>query len=163
MGHRRPLVALLTAALTLAAAAPALADATVFVGTDTTPSSRLATGVALGLSLVVVGMEFEYAAVSDDTTKGAPSLKTGMFNGFLQTPTPLAGFQPYFTVGGGVYRETLESVHEETGFGSNIGGGVKVNLAGPLRLRVDYRVFSLGSGALYSPAHRFYVGLNLKF
>jgi len=30
-------------------------------------------------------------------------------------------------------------------------------------LRVDYRVFKLGSGALYSPAHRVYVGLNLTF
>jgi hypothetical protein len=44
----------------------------------------------------------------------------------------------------------------------NTGGGVKVSLAGPLRLRVDYRVFKLGSGALYSPAHRIYAGLNLK-
>ena len=43
------------------------------------------------------------------------------------------------------------------------GGGVKVNLIGPLRLRVDYRIFKLGSGALHSPAHRFYAGLNLKF
>ena len=41
--------------------------------------------------------------------------------------------------------------------------GVKMSLAGPLRLRVDYRVFKLGSGALYSPAHRIYAGLNLKF
>ena len=29
-------------------------------------------------------------------------------------------------------------------------------------MRVDYRVFKLGSGALHSPAHRFYAGLNLK-
>ena len=39
---------------------------------------------------------------------------------------------------------------------------MKVKLAGPIRLRVDYRVFKLGSGALYSPAHRIYAGLNLK-
>jgi hypothetical protein len=38
-----------------------------------------------------------------------------------------------------------------------------VNLIGPLRLRVDYRVFKLGSSALNSPAHRLYAGLNLKF
>jgi hypothetical protein len=36
-------------------------------------------------------------------------------------------------------------------------------LIGPVRLRVDYRVFRLGSGALHSPAHRIYAGLNLKF
>jgi hypothetical protein len=27
---------------------------------------------------------------------------------------------------------------------------------------VDYRIFKLGSGALNSPSHRFYAGLNLK-
>ena len=41
--------------------------------------------------------------------------------------------------------------------------GVKVSLAGPFRLRVDYRIFKLGSGALNSPTHRVYAGLNLKF
>ena len=80
----------------------------------------------------------------------------------LQTPVPIFGFQPYFTTGGGVYRETL-GAREQTGFAPNTGGGVKISLAGPLRLRVDYRVFKLGSGALYSPAHRVYAGLNLKF
>jgi hypothetical protein len=38
-----------------------------------------------------------------------------------------------------------------------------VNLIGPIRLRIDYRVFKLGDGALYTPAHRIYAGLNLKF
>ena len=38
-----------------------------------------------------------------------------------------------------------------------------MSLIGPLRLRVDYRVFRLGDDALYSPAHRLYMGLNLKF
>jgi len=72
------------------------------------------------------------------------------------------GFQPYFTTGGGVYNETL-GAHDETGIAVNTGGGVKVSLAGPVRLRVDYRVFKLGSGALYSPSHRIYAGVNLKF
>ena len=43
------------------------------------------------------------------------------------------------------------------------GPDARVGLAGPVRLRVDYRVFKLGSGALYSPAHRIYAGLNLAF
>jgi hypothetical protein len=30
-------------------------------------------------------------------------------------------------------------------------------------LQIDYRIFTLGSGALNSPAHRIYAGLNLKF
>jgi hypothetical protein len=45
----------------------------------------------------------------------------------------------------------------------NTGGGVKVALVGPVRLRLDYRVFKLAGGALNSPAHRVYAGLNLKF
>jgi hypothetical protein len=32
-----------------------------------------------------------------------------------------------------------------------------------VRLRLDYRVFKLWDGALDSPVHRVYVGLNLKF
>jgi hypothetical protein len=38
-----------------------------------------------------------------------------------------------------------------------------MSLIGPVRLRVDYRLFNLGSGALNSPAHRVYAGLNVKF
>ena len=52
---------------------------------------------------------------------------------------------------------------QDTSFLLNTGGGVKISLVGPLRLRVDYRVFKLGSDALYSPAHRIYLGVNLKF
>jgi len=51
----------------------------------------------------------------------------------------------------------------QRGLGYNTGGGVKIALVGPLRVRIDYRVFKLGGGALYSPAHRVYAGLNLKF
>ena len=43
------------------------------------------------------------------------------------------------------YHETLSTQpnNSQTNFGSNIGGGAKINLVGPLRLRVDYRVFNL--------------------
>jgi hypothetical protein len=85
-----------------------------------------------------------------------------MGNVLLQTPLPIFGFQPYFTTGGGIYRETLVA-HQQTGVGTNVGGGVKMSLAGPLRLRLDYRILRFGSGALHSPAHRFYAGLNLAF
>ncbi len=141
---------------------PAFADLTGFVGANTTPANRQTLGAALGFGFLIVGFEFEYAVTTDDLAAGAPSLKTGMANVLLQTPVPLAGFQPYFTVGAGLYNETLAD-HSDTSFGSNLGGGVKVSLVGPLALRVDYRVFKLGSGALYSPAHRVYAGLNLKF
>ncbi len=143
-------------------AAPAWADLTGFLGTNVTPQSRLAKGFAVGAGLLIVGFEFEYSKTSDDVAAGAPSLTTGMGNILLQTPGPLFGFQPYLTAGAGIYRETL-GTREDTSGGVNTGGGVKISLIGPLRLRLDYRVFKLGSGALYSPAHRIYAGLNLRF
>jgi opacity protein-like surface antigen len=152
----------LAAILLLLAAAPARADVTAFIGADTTPANRQVTGAAIGFGLLIIGVEIEYAYTTDDLTAGAPSLKTGMGNVLLQTPMSFFGIQPYFTTGGGIYREEL-GAHEDTGFGFNTGGGVKVTLAGPIRLRVDYRLLKLGSGALYSPAHRVYAGLNLKF
>ena len=140
---------------------PARADITAFIGANTTPANRQVRGGALGFGLLILGFEFEYAFTPDDLTATAPSLKTGMGNVILQTPVAFMGFQPYFTTGGGIYREEL-GARQDTGLGLNTGGGVKVSLAGPIRLRVDYRVFKLGSGALNSPAHRFYAGLNLK-
>jgi hypothetical protein len=142
-------------------AAPAFADLTAFIGANTTPANRQVRGAAAGIGLLVVGFEFEFANTTNDPTASAPSLTTGIGNVLFQTPVAFFGFQPYFTTGGGLYRETL-GTHQDTGFALNTGGGVKVELIGPVRLRVDYRVFKLGSGALNSPAHRFYVGLNLK-
>ena len=143
-------------------ATPASADITAFIGANTTPANRQVRGLAVSVGLIVVAFEFEYADTTDDPTALAPSLKTGSGNVLLQTPVAFFGFQPYFTTGGGLYRETL-GTHQDTGVAVNTGGGVKVSLIGPLRLRVDYRVFKLGSGALNSPAHRVYAGLNLKF
>jgi hypothetical protein len=155
-------IATMVVMLLAMAAPPAHADATAFLGANTTPSNRSVKGFAVGAGLLIVGFEFEYATTRDDVAATAPSLKTFMGDVLLQSPLPIFGFQPYFTTGAGLYRETL-GAHQETGAGTNVGGGVKMSLAGPLRLRVDYRVFKLGSGALNSPAHRIYAGLNLKF
>ncbi|MFN7980831.1 MAG: hypothetical protein U0Q11_03145 [Vicinamibacterales bacterium] len=148
--------------LLLLSVAPAWADGTIFIGTNTTPSNRSVRGGALGFGLLIVGFEFEYSSTTEDVKSGAPSLKVGSGNGLLQTPVAIFGFQPYVTAGGGIYRERLGS-STQTSVAPNVGGGVKINLAGPLRLRVDYRAFKLGSGARYSPSHRLYAGLNLKF
>src|SRR5262249_3574738 len=104
----------------------------------------------------------ECACREEEAGANAASLKTGTGNLMLQPPFMIFGFQPYFTTGGGFYSEQLGS-HSDVGFGVDTGGGVKVSLAGPLRLRVDYRLFRLGSGALNPTTHRIYAGLNLKF
>jgi opacity protein-like surface antigen len=141
----------------------ASADFTAFLGVNPTPSNRTLTGLSGGVGLLIVAFEFEYANTREDIDELAPGLKTYMFNGLLQTPFPIAGMQFYGTAGGGVFRERLGDL-TETNFGMNVGGGVKMNLAGPLRLRLDYRVFTLrGSDVRHSRPQRFYAGLNLKF
>ena len=152
-------------ALLLATASTARADLTGFLGVTTTPNNRAVKGFAIGAGMLIVGFEGEYADTSEDTVLGGPRLRTFMFNGLLQTPVPIAGFQFYGTLGGGVYNEALstQASGDETSFGSNIGGGAKINLAGPLRLRVDYRVFNLHGSPRHNPVQRWYAGINLKF
>ena len=151
--------------LTLALCRPATAsaDITAFFGVNPTPSNRVLTGFSGGIGLLIVAFEFEYANTVQDLDQLAPGLKTFMMNGLLQTPVPIGGVQFYATGGGGVFRESIEDL-TETNVGWNIGGGIKMNLAGPLRLRLDYRVFNLtGNDVRHSKPHRFYAGLNLNF
>ena len=158
-------------ALLLATATTASADITAFLGRTTTPEARAARGLAIGTGLMIVGFEFEYAStdetssVPDGLIDDVPAIKTYMFNGLLQTPVPIARMQFYGTLGGGVYHETLEidPGNDGTNFGTNVGGGAKITLVGPLRLRLDYRVFSLRGTPRHTTVQRFYAGVNLKF
>jgi len=152
----------LAAGVLLIAAPHAFADVTLFLGSTTTPSARQARGFAIGGGILVLGFEFEYSDTREDAEDGAPSLRTGMGNILLQTPVAIGGFQPYFTTGFGGYRESINE-RSETQLGGNAGGGVKMNLAGPLRVRFDYRVFRLRGEPLHDVVHRFYVGANLNF
>ena len=153
---------LLTGVALLVFSAPAFADATLFVGSTITPANRPVKGVSLGASFLVVGVEFEFADTSESVEDAAPALRTGMGNLLLQTPIPVAGIQFYLTTGGGLYRERLGQ-HQETQFGANVGGGAKILLTGPVRARLEYRVFKLRGEPLHPVVHRFYAGLNLAF
>lgn len=153
---------LILTGLLVSTASNAWADVTVFYGTASAPSNRTTRGFAIGAGLLIVGFEFEYGDTVEDELDAAPSLRTGMGNVLIQTPFAIAGFQPYFTTGAGVYRESLGDL-SETNFGLNTGGGVKISLIGPLRARVDYRVFSLRGSPIEDTVQRFYVGANLKF
>jgi hypothetical protein len=148
--------------LLLASASHARADATLFLGSTSTPAARQARGFAIGGGILVLGFEFEYSDTRESVEDAAPSLRTGMGNILFQTPGAIAGFQPYFTTGFGGYRETLND-RSETQLGGNVGGGVKVHLVGPLRARFDYRVFRLRGEPLHDVVHRLYVGANLNF
>jgi hypothetical protein len=155
-------VAVIVVVLLTVGASPASADLTAFIGANTTPANRLVKGFSIGAGLLLLGFEFEYASTSEDEDDLAPSQRTGMGNVLLQTPFEIYGIQPYVTAGIGLYRERLDD-DQDTGLGVNTGGGAKITLAGPLRVRIDYRVFRLGGDAVASPAHRIYAGLNLRF
>lgn len=151
-------------ALALMAATPSIAraDATAFLGRNSGGDDRSVTrGFAFGVSLLVVGFEFEYANSAEDRTDLTPSLRTTSGNVFAQT-FGLPGFQLYATTGAGMYRERLGN-DQETAFLLNNGGGIKINLAGPIRARVDYRIFTLKGNPKHSTVQRIYAGLNLAF
>lgn len=155
----------LVACLLLLPSTSAFADLTGFIGVNRTPTNRPVRGLAVGTGLLIVGFEAEYADTSEDLVLGGPRLRTFMFNGLAQTPIPIVRTQFYGTVGGGFYRESFST--EPNGninnFGTNVGGGAKISLIGPLRLRLDYRVFSLRGTPRYTTVQRFYAGVNLKF
>jgi hypothetical protein len=137
--------------------APARADLTAFWGFSPTPVDRQSRGFSIGASKTLLGGEFEWANTTEKTPSAAPGLKTYMFNGMLITPGHKA--QIYLTAGWGRYRETL-GVTEDSGFTTNVGGGLKIRLLGPIKLRLDYRVFSLRGTPLVKTPKRFYAGIT---
>ena len=151
-------IAVATSAALFAVPAAASADITAFLGLGTKPATRAARGLSFGVTLVVVGFEAEYADISEDIADGAPHVRTGMINALVQTPTK--GAQVYATAGAGVFRESFRNGPQETNTGLNIGGGIKLGLIGPLKLRLDYRIFKFRGEAIHKTVHRIYVGLN---
>ena len=149
----------LTLLFVIASASPARADVTAFLGLTPTPERHLARGFGVGVGLLIVGFEFEYSNTGEDEVEFLPGLKTYSGNVLVQTPTSV---QLYGTVGGGGYQERLGD-EDEMHVCTNIGGGIKIPLVGPLRLRADYRIFKLQGTPLHSTYQRFYVGANLKF
>jgi hypothetical protein len=148
--------------ITLGAVRPARADLTAFVGNNANPSNRLVRGGAVGFSLLVIGFEFEFSDTQADAAADAPGLKTGMANLLVQTPFGISGLQFYATAGAGLYQEEGGGIRDTSG-ATNIGGGVKIAVVGPIRMRVDYRVFSLRGSPQHDTHHRVYAGLNIGF
>ena len=153
-------IALVALALLVAGPRPAAADITGFWGWSPTPATRSLKGFAIGIHLLVVGFEFEYAQTREDELKAAPSLTTGTFNALVSTPS--SSKQIYLTAGAGVFREGYRGL-TETNIATSIGGGLKIGLAGPIRVRIDYRLFALRGDPLFKTPQRFYAGLNMSF
>lgn len=150
----------LTLVILAASAAPARADITAFLGLTPTPHRHAVKGFGVGVGLLIVGFEFEFAHIAEDALEQLPGLRTYAGNVLVQTPT--SGVQLYGTTGVEGYRENL-GPFQETHVGTNIGGGAKIKLVGPLRVRLDYRIFKLQGEPIHDVYQRFYVGANLKF
>jgi hypothetical protein len=151
---------MLACAFLAATAVPARADITAFLGLTPTPERHALKGFGVGVGMLIVGFEFEFAHIGEDAVDQLPGLKTYSGNVLVQTPTD--SVQLYGTTGVEGYRENL-GAHQETYWGTNIGGGAKIKLVGPFRVRLEYRIFKLQGSPLHSIYQRFYVGGNLKF
>ena len=156
---RTLVVAALALTALLARPWPAAADVTFFLGTNPTPDYRMTRGISAGINMLVVGFEFDYSYTNGNEEAGIPKLQTGMMNVLVMTPTKT---QVYFTAGAGGFREATGTV-SETNWGTNLGGGVKFSILGPLQLRLDYRVFALRGEVRYKNPQRFYAGVTIPF
>ena len=156
---RTLLIALLALAGLVGRPSTASADITFFIGMQPTPDARALRGVAAGVSMLIVGFEFDYGNMPQNEEKGLPGLQTGMFNIMVQTPTNTS---IYVTAGGGIFRETLGASHV-TNFATNVGGGIKIGLFGPIHVRVDYRLFTMRGNVRTARPQRLYVGINWPF
>ena len=76
-------------------ARPARADITAFLGLSPTPERHFLRGFSGGLSLLIVGFEFEYSNLGEDDIERLPGLKTYSGNVFVQTPVEIMGTQFY--------------------------------------------------------------------
>jgi hypothetical protein len=156
----------------LAAASPAFAQAiprpkppsvnvTFFAGLAATSGLHVAGGGAVGFRVrdSPISLELEY---SQSSRESDPGVATISFNFQFQKPLPRSRVQVYGTAGFGAY---LLLDAGEPNNAHNAGGGVKAPLAGPLKLRVDYRYFWLSpqDRVPHHNEHRITIGVVAGF
>jgi len=156
-------LALFAFLVVLGGSSPARADLTVFAGLQSAPEIRPATGISVGFGILLLGWEVEVARATEQQDDLVPSLSTGTGSFYVQNPVPISGMQFYAIAGAGVYRERLDTFHQQTDVHLALGGGAKIGLAGPLKLRLDYRIFKLRDALVKDNPQRIYAGLALAF
>jgi hypothetical protein len=150
----------------MAGANPAHADATVLVGLATPSAPHPTIAVSWGVARRMVGFEIEYASATR-TTGTTPSVGTIGVNLLVQLPEAVNGIRWYATGGLGIHAQSWNG-GGTYGSSRSIGGGAKVPLAGPLKVRLDYRFFFFSAEEherppLYFHSHRISGGLTLEF
>lgn len=127
-------------ALVLMNPVSARADATVLVGLTSVEGLRPSFAWSFSYRPSAVGVEVEYLS-----TKPGDYTAGGVFASVIVQPVTISNMQIFVLGGVGVWGEGVEG-GKRTGLlgAANVGGGVLVGLVGPLRLRLDYRLFRLG-------------------
>lgn len=155
-------------ALVLMTPASARADVTMLVGLTAVEGLRPSLAWSFGYRPSAVGVEVEYLSTTPgDYTAG------GIFGSVIVVPVTIARAEVFVIGGVGVWGEGFDG-GKRTGVltAANVGGGILLGLAGPLRLRIDYRLFRLGEvskeeiGAI-NPSRKYpqriAAGLSLRF
>ena len=133
-------------------AAPAAAEGTLLFGLQTTSAPHPTVGVAWGRWPGTVGFELEYAGSIGKKSPSAPAVATITVNALVRTPLRVHGCQVYALGGFGVYGEVTSDGRGSGEVGArDIGGGTTIPIGGPLKLRLDYRVYFLGRADDASP------------
>jgi hypothetical protein len=140
---------------------------TAFAGLAMAPDPHAALGVAVGVRPRPgpVSLEFEFSRSRSDPASGVPAIMIFAGNILIQLPAQGSRFQFYGTFGGGIYFQLFDHHSGEPDDAPSFGGGVKVTLAGPLKLRMDYRAFRLApmAGEYHSNEQRLYTGIVAGF
>jgi hypothetical protein len=143
------------------------ADATVLAGLLSAGGPRPSVGFAFGYCPSVAGFEIEYFGTPGGSTTDHSSAG-GIFASLVVQPATASKVQ-LFAIGGlGIWGETFAD-GSGVSYAKNIGGGVKIPIARPLRLRLDYRLFVVGDledgdrGPTTKYPQRFSAGLQLVF
>jgi hypothetical protein len=138
-------------------------NASIFTGIVPTPAVRPTMGFAVGGGVAPTGFELELARSGSRLSKGAPSLNTYMVNFFGSFPVPVERLRIYAIGGIGIWNEQFEAGHGAGEFGKNLGVGALYEIAGPLKARLDYRVYFLNDSQdahpVYPHPQRLTVGL----
>jgi outer membrane protein with beta-barrel domain len=141
-------------------------NATAFASAAMAPDARTAVGIGVGAlpRPGPVSFEFEYCRRRGDPTAGEPDIVTFAGNVLIQVPVR-PRLQVYGTLGVGFYYLQSDLDTSEANDGRNFGGGLKLTLAGPLKMRIDYRTFLLApiEGQYRSNVHRLSFGLVAGF
>jgi len=158
---RPRLVAAAVAALLMTGPTAAYADITAFLGAYLTPTRQPVQGVSAGFKILMAGVEFEVVRASEDVEAKRPGIQEGSASVLAETPT--GRVKLYGLLGAGLYRDLVAGVAGDTKRSAHIGGGIKISLAGPIGLRVDYRLVSFSGRVEDKRQQRLYAGACLNF